>query len=162
MLVIWFVFRVIMTNAKKQADMRRKAEREEQAGDYVPKPVEPARPRGLGGWAEMLGKLTDGEETVFTKPAAPQTPWRNEAAFPPALPTPAPVTAPAVRKDVYVPLEGADERQEYVPAKPTREALDPDVLSVRFDAPALVKGVIFAEVLTRPVQRRRPGMRSMR
>jgi len=154
---------MIMTNAKKQNEMRRKAEREAQGGSPAPAPVAPPKPRGLGGWAEMLGKLNDGEKPAFEKPAAAPTPWRNEAAFPPVPPLPPP-PAPSfqtIKESVLmrsVSAEGADECHENMLTEPALETPEP----VRFDGPALVKGVIFAEILTRPAQRRRPGMPRMR
>ena len=173
--IIGFVFRMIMVNAKKQNEVRRKAEREEQGDSQAPRPVEPSKPRGLGGWADMLGKLTNGEAPVFEKPAVAPTPWRNDAAFPPAPP---PVSPPAlssqpsfqIKEPVFkeyiskepVSAEGVDTCRDDMLTGPVLETSEPDAVPVRFDAPALVKGVIFAEVLARPAQRRRPGMPRMR
>jgi len=161
--IIWFVIRMVASNAKKQAEAKRKAVREE-AGGYQPKPAEEqgqAKPRGFGEWAEMLGKLVGEEAPAAQKPAIPASPWQNEAAFPPAArpkePAPQKIARPVAPAPMY-----AKEREELTPMLPTRETpmMGPqDFLPERWDAPALVKGVIFAEVLTRPVHRRKPGKR---
>jgi|GEM_PF-2793495 len=161
--IIWFIIRLVANNAKKQADARRKAVREEADG-YQPKPAEQqyqGKPRGLGGWAEMLGQLVGEETPGAQKPAVPASPWQNDAAFPPAArvkePTPKKIAKPVAPAPAY-----AIEREELAPMQPTQEAPvmgAGEFLPERWDAPALVKGVIFAEVLTRPVHRRRPGMR---
>ena len=161
--IIWFVFRMIMSGVKKQKVAQQKAAREESGAGYQPKP---AKVRGFGEWADMLGKLVGEEEPAAQRPAAPATPWQNESAFPPAprpsVPALVETKQPmASRLDTSL-FEDASERDVFTPAKPTREAPAmgmQDYLPERWDAPTLVKGVIFAEILTRPVQRRRPGMR---
>jgi len=157
--VIWFVFRMIMSGVRKQNEAKRKAAREEAGDGYQPKP---AKARGFGEWADMLGKLTGEGESAPKKPA---TPWQNESAFPPAprpsIPALGEVRQPiASRLDTSL-VENESEGDVFMPARPTREAPvmgAQDFLPERWDVPALVKGVIFAEVLTRPAQRRRPGM----
>jgi len=169
--VIWVIFRVIVSNAKKQNETRRKAEREEAGSGYQPKPAKPSRmPRAWGEWAEMLGQAGRDEQ-----PAAAPSPWRNESAFPPVpKPSePAPLhqeiarpSEPSVATsslEGYVSPSGVDECHEYMLTGPAPEAPAPDAydlgLPVRSDAPSLVRGVIFAEILTRPAQRRRVGTR---
>jgi len=164
--IIWFVFRMISANAKKQKQAQQKAEREE-AGGYQPKPAQQQnKPRGWGEWADMLGKLVGEEAPGAQKPAAPTLPWQNDAAFPPATHLSEPTPKKIVRPAALVPTPAfVQEREKPTPAQPTREApvmVAQDFLPERWDASTLVKGVIFSEILTRPVQRRRPGMPRMR
>jgi hypothetical protein len=170
--IVWAIIRSVASKSARESVQRQKAEREEQAGGYAPKPARPSRPRGLGGWAEMLGKMTDGED-VFKKPAAMPAPWRNESAFPPAPPPMEPARQEAARSaaapsisaassfltEGSFSLEGVDECHESMLTGPAPEPSVLDAAPVRFDAPALVKGVVFAEILTRPAQRRRLGTR---
>lgn len=163
--VVWTVFRSLAAKSTREKAQRKKAEREGRAEGFFPepvkpvKPVKPSRPRGFGEWAKMLGEMTDGSGPVFQKQMAAPTPWRNEAAFPAAASFP---QKEQVREEqvaeVFASPEGVDECHETMLAGPVPEMPEPDAVPVRFDAPALVKGVIFAEILTRPVQRRRPGM----
>ncbi|MCL2811396.1 MAG: hypothetical protein FWD25_05850 [Clostridia bacterium] len=158
--IIWFVFRMIAANAKKHAEVRKKAEREETVYGYRPKPEEETPRRGWSEWADMLGKVLNEEKevapkgwTVSSHPAFPTEPQQSE-------PTPKKIVQSAKPTPAFV-----QEREKLTPIQPTREAPvmnAQDFLPERWDASALVRGVIFSEILTRPAQRRRPGMPRMR
>ena len=161
--IVWFVFRSVASKSAKQNAQRRQAERAEQAAGYRPRPereeqgagyqpkaAKPAKtPRAWGEWADMLGNMVQEQ-----RPAPPPSPWRSEAAFPPP---PAPISSlPAA----YVSPEGRDDCHEEMLVGPPTKLSEPDAepsLPVRADMPPLVQGVIFAEILTRPAQRARPG-----
>ena len=151
--IVIFIFRALAANAKKKKTAQKKAE---QGGAAKP----PAR-RGWGEWADMLGKVAGEEEA----PAPKARTATAHPAFPPEPPPRPPTFGEVARSTAptFKSLEGfsyPDEREELESVKPTREApMLHNALQMQFDAPALVKGVIFAEVLTRPAQRRRPGRR---
>jgi hypothetical protein len=124
----------------------------------------------------MLGMPAEGGRTLRDTLREIQTTFNAPAPASPAAPIAAP--NPSVIPGDYISGEGADDCHEYMlpqwienPASPNVStaagvpALTPFAaqpaprpgLTLRFDAPAIVQGVIFSEILTRPAQRRRPG-----
>ena len=165
-LIVWFVFRAVVTNAKKKETARR--------GEQGGRTDAPARPQGLGGWAEMLL----GSQGAPREESEPE-PWPADAFDQHPAPEPPPEPKPSVSTPArpmqssipslmerYVPTEGLDTGHEYMlspmtagPAPGGPADARAQGFPLRLDAPALVQAVVFSEVLTRPAQRRRPGVR---
>lgn len=167
----WLVFRAISSGAKRQEQARREGQRGQPRNGQA----YPTQPKKTGGWAEMLGNLSGASEgstlggfireveSAFGGPKPTPIP-ENIAPTPPPAPS-AQVPAPVFGLEGYVSPEGMDDCHDYMLGAESPFEADASVLSagqhpnpgLRLDAPALVQGVIFAEILTRPAQRRRAG-----
>ena len=149
---LWFGIRALISRAAKQ--------RQSQGGAKGPGAN---TAKSLGGWAQMLGgMLTEEEPAKPTQPQAAPDARRVAAAFPPA---PAVKNVHELNDAAYF---GEFDGQESTlsvnaKAKSAYAQVSPTAGDAAFSSPvsqnipALMQGVIFAEILTRPGERRKPG-----
>lgn len=154
LVIIAMVVRSLYRNSKEA--QRKEAERRQARGEAPvskPKP-KPGFPGSLPEWMEMLeGKMPTEREA---QPAPPPAPAMPTSSFEPPAYVPQGISTEGCqtfRRDCEAPHHTPRvEKRREVWTLPT-ESHDP--FSALEGMPEVMKGVVYAEILTRPQQRRR-------